>query len=57
MNVYVVTWLEMLLIALADARATLVSFGADEPELAASIDAALAEARALSSGYFGRNHA
>ena len=57
MNVYVVTWLEMLLIALADARATLVSFGTDEPELAASIDAALAEARALNSGHFGRNHA
>ena len=47
MNVYVVTWLEMLLIALADARAMIVCFGIDEPELAASIDAALAEAQAL----------
>ena len=57
MNFYIVTWLEMLLIALADTRATLVCFGIDDPELAASIDAALAEARALNSGHFGRNHA
>ena len=47
MNVDRVAWLEMLLITLADARAVLVCFGVDDPELADSIDGALAEAQAL----------
>ena len=47
MNARVVIWLELLVEALAKARATLACFGIDEPDLTAAIDAALAEADAL----------